>query len=113
MAGCGGNDAAGEPDAAAVQVEASNTTEGRFPEEELVRSQEEAATAEAEAAAEAEAQAELVEEPVAPPEPVPAEPPPAEEPTEPAPEPPSAVEGSESVAGIPAGSIVSYPSRSR
>lgn len=95
VAGCGGS-ASAEPVVAPVQVEASNTEAGRFPEDELVRAQDEAA----EAAETADlAPAEPVEAPVEV-EPVPSanEPTPASaEPAEPAPE-------SDAV-GIPAGGL--------
>lgn len=90
-AGCGGT-AGSDGGDTTVQVEASNTAEGRFPDEELLRSQDEAA-------AEAEAEARAAEE-AAEAEPPEGEVPPAER--EPVPQ---AAEPEPEPSGIPAGEL--------
>ena len=106
VAGCGGGTSP-EPAVAPVEVEDSNTAQGRFPEDELVRAQDEAAAeaaaaaaaAEAEAAAAAEAAAEVpAEVPVEA-----AEPEPAQE--APAPADPPAPEPATEPSGVPAGGL--------
>ncbi len=98
-AGCGGGGQGTDAVAPTVEVAASNTAEGRFPDEELVPSQEEAAEA-------AETPVEEASSP-APPEPLPVEAAPAVRP--PAPVPPSPTEPaaapSNASVGIPAGGL--------